>query len=146
MKYKVKLLIKDNKEYTDEQIINNNPCLADNLIADSNYYKLEGYCHNYALNTDTPFISDSFDYLVMNYKRIPIYKAKEGDIIIFYDNCNCQGTPEHFARIWETNGTLKGTIIRSKWGILGIYETDLYHLPKEYGNYIEVWTKETRSV
>ena len=141
--YKVDLLIKDRSENSDEQIITNNPCLADKLIADSEGIDTLGFCHNYALNI--PHKSDfgeAFDYLVEHYKTIPIYKATEGDIIVFYDNPNGWGTPEHFARIYKTNGILKGTIIRSKWGLLGVYETDLYHLPVEYGGYMEVWTKK----
>ena len=141
--YEVDLLIKDRSENSDEQLINNNPCLADKLIADNRDYKVEGFCYNYALNNRYMWGSGTaFDYIINNYKTIPIYKAREDDIIIFYDNCNGYGTPEHFARIYKTNGTIQGTTIRSKWGALGIYETDLYHLPTEYGGYIEVWTKK----
>jgi len=143
MGYKVKLLIADNQEKTDEEILANNPCLSDKLITNSRSKELEGYCHNYALNKyNTLYLNDNFDYLVRNYKTIPISKATEGDIIVFYDNPNAWGTPQHFSKIWETNGTIKGTIIRSKWGMLGVYETDLYHLPEEYGCYMEVWTKK----
>jgi len=140
--YKVKLLIHDNDEKTDEEILQNNPCLENNLLVNNEYKRLKGYCHNYALKDNSINIHEAFDYIVMNYKQIPIYKAKKGDIMMFYDNYKGQGLPKHFATIYKTNNILKGTTIRSKWGRLGIYETDLYHLPEEYGCYMEVWTKK----
>lgn len=139
--YEVNLSIDVSNITTDTELVANNPCLQNSLIVDNGDYKLEGFCYNYALrNSELGGCSRALDYIIENYKTISLSKAREGDIIVFYENQ--RASPGHFARIYKTNGTLKGTTVRSKWGRLGIYETDLYHLPNIYGNYIEIWTKK----
>lgn len=48
----------------------------------------------------------------------------------------------HFAVIEKTKGTLKNTIIKSKWGNDGVFETNLYDVPDSYGNVILIWRKK----
>lgn len=82
---------------------------------------------------------DGYEFLQDYYKKIKNGDIKEGDIIIYLDEAD---NKKHFAKVYETNGTIKDTIIRSKWGQLGVYETTIYEIPNIYGCYIEIWRKE----
>ena len=96
-------------------------------------------CFNYAFdNEELDDLDIAIDYLVENYYRINLSKLNIGDIITYETKRDI----EHFGTIHKTDNTLKGTIIRSKWGTLGIFETDLYSIPKLYGNIVTFWKKE----
>ena len=82
---------------------------------------------------------------------IKLSQARKGDIITYhntnYNNSKfptlCKGfNCVHFAVIEKVGKTVKNTIIRSKWGELGIYETKINDVPSEYGNRIIIWRKK----
>ncbi len=110
----------------------------------------KGRCYNYALKDyagNRVFIEDGYYRVENKYRQIPIEQVQVGDLISTHDIAdlnldmpvehNCQ----HFARIRETDGTIQGTIIRSKWGGTGIYEGKLNNLPTRYGNTVVFWRK-----
>lgn len=103
----------------------------------------EPLCFDYAFDKmkDTDFFADFslYDYLYENYRQIKISQAKKDDIITYHNDNGHELT--HYAKIYKTNNTLRGTIIRSKWGSKGIYETDVYSVPTSYGNIIRIWRK-----
>lgn len=101
----------------------------------------EPLCYDYVFDKDDINFFEPYnvvDYLHTHYKQINILEAKEGNIITYHDQ-NEEIT--HYAKIYETNNTIEGTIIRSKWGRFGVFETDLYAVPKMYGNCIRIWKK-----
>lgn len=108
----------------------------------------QGSCPNYALTNDTIYlVQEGYEFLIDYYRAIPITEAKRGDIIVTHEVFDLTETLYgetclHFAKIQETDGTIQGTTIRSKWGSLGIYEGRLTNLPVMYGNVLEVWTKK----
>ena len=140
MTYKVNLKIIDKGENTDKDILLNNPSLQNKFIRPA-YGFQEGCCFNYALNEYyLGCCNNAYSYIVNNYKKIPILQARKGDIVVYFDDYK---EISHFAKIEETNGTIKGTTITSKWGKLGIYKTNIYELPTCYGNKCkcEIWNK-----
>jgi len=140
--YPLKLKIKNKNENTDTEILRNNPFLKNNIIKYGKKGEI-GLCFNYALSDFClRGCEDSYNYIVENYKNIPITKAKKGDIVIYRDSEYEEVL--HFAIIEETNGTIKNTIIKSKWGELGIYKTKLEEVLDIYGNYCEIWTKKIK--
>lgn len=119
------------------------------------------FCYNYVfkdilLNE----IDEAYEKLSDEY--IPILKenARKGDIISFHkidlkekdyyekqpSSMNC----EHFAIISnifilknEQNKIKKIYInIKSKWGVMGVFEGDISDLPKSYGNKYLIWRKK----
>ncbi len=121
------------------------------LINDRNKY--DGVCFNYALN-DTKcilkFCQEAYKELEREYEQINIKNARKGDVISYHEISDfkskyekpCNGNALHFAIIKETKGTLKSTIIKSKWGIHGVFETSLFDVPDMYGNAIVIWRKK----
>ena len=112
----------------------------------------DGVCFNYALEDKHGFIGsceEAYTKLKKEYKQINISKAKKGDIISyheigeesFYGNDVHEYNALHFAIIKKTKGTLNSTIIKSKWGNDGVFETNLYDIPDCYGNAIVIWRK-----
>ena len=109
----------------------------------------EHYCFNFALNNTLRNCQEAFEWLEDFYKQIPISQAKKGDIISYHEINNydskyekpCCGNVTHFAKIHKTNGTVKNTIIRSKWGNMGVFETSLEAVPDAYGTAIIIWRK-----
>ena len=80
---------------------------------------------------------------------LELLQPKKGDIISYHEAYlkNKYEKPykrniTHFAIIKETKGTLESTIIESKWGGDGVFETSLYDVPDCYGNSIVIWKKE----
>jgi len=109
-------------------------------------------CHNYALKIDDiETCEEGLEILVDNYKRISVSQLRRGDIVTFFsddylykDNKSKDISIDnvwHFGIIKRTDGTLKGTIITSKWGRYGIFETNLYSLPYFYGSKVCFWRK-----
>jgi hypothetical protein len=89
----------------------------------------------------------AYDKLERSYKRIYIAEAKKGDIISYHDSTDEEawaGNAVHFGIIKKTDGSIKNTIIKSKWGEYGIYETTIYDVLDIYGNTIVVWRKEEK--
>ena len=77
-----------------------------------------------------------------NYNRIGIRKAIEGDIISYhYSNGFGEIPVNHFAIIVKTNGTIKGTIVKSKWGNDGVFKGTIDNIPDHYGEIITIWHK-----
>ena len=104
------------------------------------------FCFNYALCDDSlNSCIEAYDELRSSYKQIPIVKAKKGDIISYHELINdepWEGNVLHFAIIKKTDGSIKGTTIKSKWGEYGIYETTICDVLDIYGNTIVIWRKE----
>ncbi len=129
--------------YEIETKIDTSKC--DELAFDNN-----GYCYNYALKDDMLFdCQDAYDRLDYCYEQIDISGAKKGDILSYheindfkseYEN-PCSGNVFHFAVIEKTDGTVKGTIIKSKWGEYEVCETTIDNVLDIYGNAIVIWRK-----
>jgi len=96
-------------------------------------------CHNYAFDNEYLNFYTAIDYLRDNYKQINIYDIKKDDVVTYYDY---RGDITHYGIIWETNNTIRGTLMRSKWGTMGIFETDLYSVPDCYGTIVKFWRKK----
>ena len=134
---------------TDEEVISSNSNLK--LLQSGHpafgYGGHEPLCYNYALHNYTiDDIDDAFDYLISKYKVIKISEAKKGDIVTYhykgYKNiCNTDNIA-HFAKIENCSGTIKSTIITSKWGRYGVYASSLEDVPKNYGANIQIWRKK----
>jgi len=142
MKYEVELLLKDNQETSDEEYINNYPQLENSLIrkGKKKFGHNDEMCFNYALdNPNIDYCEEAYEILEDYYKQIENKDIKENDIVVYFDEDN---DAKHFAKVYETDGTIKGTIIRSKWGQLGVYETILLGIPTIYGCYIEIWREK----
>ena len=136
MKYKVELLIEGDFNSDAEYIINN-PQLENKVIRLGLVWDNDR-CFNYAFDTpDFDFCEDAYSYLWKHYKQIKKENIKEKDIIVYFDDDNSNA--QHFAKVYKTDGTIKNTVIRSKWGRLGIYETTICGIPKIYGGYIKIW-------
>lgn len=109
------------------------------------------FCYNYALNDyHIEEIDEAYIRLWKNYKIITKNEAKKGDIISIHkidyrqkdhyerqpSSYNCR----HYAIIHKiVNGEI---IIRSKWGICGVFEGTLEDLPKDYGNVYQIWRRQ----
>ena len=103
-----------------------------------------GECFNYATNNyDLQVLADCLGYIMKYYNEVNIKDLRAGDIVAIYDSFVdkagdiidklTEDTIQHFGKVIRTNNTISGTIIRSKWGSQGIFESDLYSLP-DYGN------------
>jgi len=91
--------------------------------------------------------AEAYQELERGYKQINIREAKIGDLISYhelyeYRNKPCSSNALHFAKILKTDGTIKSTIIHSKWGVDGIFESSLEEVPDIYGNAIVIWRKK----
>ena len=118
----------------------------------NNKDEYDGVCFNYALN-EYGYIGsckNAYDILKKEYKQINIRQAKKGDIISYHEQLNngrkrnkiSKYNALHFAIIKETKGTLKSTVIKSKWCNDGVFETNLYDIPDCYGNAIVIWRRK----
>ena len=117
----------------------------------NNSKDFDGVCFNYALNNFHIWCCENaYDELELAYIPITIKEAREGDIISYHEINDfnskyekpCGGNSTHFAIIKETDNTLDGTIITSKWGCDGIFRTNLYDVPDIYGNSIVIWREK----
>lgn len=147
--YPVELVIPDDMDWSglsNKQVIKKFKSLKNIKLAHDIHGIDTGFCYNYALGIyDEPWMDgceDAHDYLVDFYFPIKISEAKYGDIIAFYNGTPDEDTALHFGIINETDGTLEGTKILSKWGIWGVYATDLKTMPEFYGNTIVIWRKK----
>jgi len=141
MKYKIKTNIDTRGVAEDNILLKKYPFL--NLI--QKYQYDENLCMNYALNTDEDLsCTEAFEIIKRDYIQIPLEIAKEEDLIVYHDYNEIDDDEfvEHFAIIKEVNKTLDSIIIRSKWGRMGIYETNIYNVPNIYGNRITIWRKK----
>ena len=117
------------------------------------------FCYNYALNDETlEGCDEAFEQLEKYYKRIPISEVKRWDLISYHrciiEDCDDSGNivteykepyrwnSQHFAKVLKTDGTIKGTMIRSKWGTYGIFDTQVDMIIKEYGETIIFWRRK----
>jgi len=115
------------------------------LIKSETKVKL-GYCYNYVFNDYSNlhiFSKDIYDYLTDHYRHINLEKIKKGDVVTIHNDidpneCNVK----HYAKIIKTDNTIRGTTIRSKWGIFGIWQGNIEDIPDIYGNYILFWRKK----
>jgi hypothetical protein len=93
-------------------------------------------CFNYALrNKNLEFVDDSVDYLFEYYDTIEFKDIKKGDIVLFRDDANYL----HLARVIKRGNNIGNTIIRAKFGALGIYEHKIIDTPTIYGDTISFW-------
>lgn len=153
MTYKIETLIDvDEIEYIydkDTEIAIN----SKNVKFIDSHKNYDGVCFNYALNDNSCLLNgcyDAYKELEIGYKQIDIKNAKKGDIVSYHEVLNlggsiaktCAKNSLHFAIIEKTDGTINGTIIKSKWGYDGIFETTIYDVPNVYGNTIVIWRKE----
>lgn len=140
--YPVTLKIIDRDENCDDEILANNPQLENSIIRYGNFDDdNDGCCFNYALNNDDLiYCEDAFDIIKGDYNKVNILEAQEGDIVVYFNDCF---EPKHFAVIQKTDGTIKNTIIRSKWGCFGVYETTIEEVPELYGYYCQIWRKKS---
>ena len=145
------------KTQDDFEILDFYPQLK--LIKSDKYYiKKYGdyhFCYNYAFKKcykELYEVEEAFWILIHDYIPVEKKNAKQGDIISFHSirqndgrlfktpndlNCN------HFAII---SGVQNGKInIKSKFGILGVFEGTIYDLPKSYGNTCVFWRKNKKS-
>ena len=110
--------------------------------------ELKGVCFNYALDDDSlDSCEESYNILKENYKQIPIEQAQKGDVISYHKLSQHRSKPTdwnsvHFGIIDKTNGTLKSTIIKSKWGKMGVFESSINDVFDFYGNAILIWRKK----
>lgn len=140
--------------YVDNNCIN----LKDSKSIENNYGNIKlykkggvGVCFNYALKNKKIYCcEDGYNELLFYYNQIDLTEAKSGDIISYHELDEENGLeftyPNelnvlHFAKIKETNGTLEGTIILSKWGEYDIYKSSIYGVLNFYGNAIVIWRK-----
>jgi len=130
-----------NNKYTDESIYLK-------LLKSGESYKKYEYCYNYALKLKyIGSCENGLEILQATYKRISLKQLRKGDIITFFtaefdDNDVNADNIQHFGIIKKTDNTLNGTIILSKWGTEGIFETNLNSLPEFYGSKICFWRKK----
>ena len=133
---------------TDEEVIssNSNLKLLQSGHPDFGFKKHEPLCYDYALGKVIGDIDDAFDYLISKYKTIKISEAKTGDIITYHwktsRNICDKDNVTHFAKIESCSGTIKNTIITSKWGRYGVFESSLEDVPTSYGAKIQIWRKK----
>lgn len=123
------------------------------LINDRRDFDCCFVCFNYVLDDIYGYLNyceEAYDILQREYEKIDIKNSKKGDIISYHEINDfnskyekpCEGNALHFAIIQETKRTLKSTIIRSKWGKDGVFETNLSSIPDIYGNAIVIWRKK----
>jgi hypothetical protein len=106
----------------------------------------QGMCFNYALNdysNKNMFNEDVYYFLQDHYKNTTLKKIRVGDLISIHDDIEpSELNVQHYAKIIKTDNTLKGTIIRSKWGMLGIWQGRIDNIPDIYGDRILFWRKK----
>lgn len=93
--------------------------------------------------------ADGYYILKEYFKQISIEEAKQGDIITYHEINDykneyekpCAGNCVHFAIISETDGRIKNVIIKSKWGMDGVFKGKLDDVPNDYGTAITIWRK-----
>lgn len=144
------LLLEETK--TDKDVLKIYPQLK--LIKNADYYftKYSDYycCYNYVFNDILlSEVEDAYKKLKGDYILIKRPEAKKGDILSIHaiakgkyatdqkipQGYNCQ----HFAVIHKIiNDKI---IIRSKFGIMGVFEGSIEDLPRTYGNIYQIWRK-----
>lgn len=114
------------------------------LVLEQDIYNHE-FCFNYALqDNEIGFCEEALEILEAEYNQISdLSHARQGDIVSFHygkgdDYLNAQ----HFGVIVNTDGTIEGTIIKSKWGAWGVFKGKLNELPKDYGTCFVIWRKK----
>jgi len=147
MTYAIELTI-DNSE-VDEQIECNNI----EKIKNARCKEFE-VCYDYALKDIAKKFKrrlwgceDGYYLLEEFSSQIKIENAKVGDIITYHDINDfdseyekpCSGNCFHFGIIAETDGTIEGTIINSKWGEDNVYKTKICNVVTLYGNAVVIW-------
>jgi hypothetical protein len=135
-----------------EQLTLVNPCQYYSKKYNDYYF-----CYNYAFKKSFKLLSeieDAFKILLDYYEPIEKYNAREGDIISFHSidenykrnnrpsdvNCN------HFAIVSDIKISLNTgdevIFIKSKWGVMGVFEGKISDLPENYGNCFMIWRKK----
>ena len=130
----------------EEYAVNDNKDFMKNLKNPSNLKLLkninydDNYCFNYAFNDNCiNTCEEAQEILDEDYFIISLDAVEAGDIVSFYQDDLANTL--HFAIVAETNGTLEGIRIKSKWGNGGIFKSDLQMLPESYGTKIKFWRK-----
>lgn len=121
------------------------------------------FCYNYALSDETlEGCDEAFEQLEKYYKRIPISEVKRWDLVSYHscireeidDDGNISQiytepymwNSQHFAKVLKTDGTIEGTMVRSKWGRYGIFDTQIDMVDKIYGETIIFWRWKRRNI
>lgn len=140
---KVKDSLLSNYSYREKEIKEFYPELK--LIRSEHRVK-QGYCFNYALNDYSDihcFCENIFEFVQDHYKNINLEHIRAGDLVTIHDDTEpSEYNVQHYAKIIKTDNTLQGTIIRSKWGIMGIWQGRIDIIPDIYGNIILFWRKK----
>jgi len=111
------------------------------------------FCYNYAFKTiHLDEVEEAFRILIHEYNPVEKKNARQGDIISFHsirqndgrifkmpNDLNC----EHFAIISYIDD--KNIKIKSKFGILGVFEGGISDLPKSYGNTFIIWRRKNKT-
>lgn len=132
-------------------------CIKKNTEIQSDYvcfhYALVKFVENINRNGGIPEFLDCCEdgyYILHDYfKQIPINQATNGDIITYHEISDyknkyekpCADNCMHFAVISKTNGRIKNTIIKSKWGKDGVFKGKINDVPNDYGTAIVIWRK-----
>ena len=108
-------------------------------------------CYNYVFGNHLNGCNDADEILKESYHPVGVRQVEVGDVVAFYrtdHNINRRGKSYfrersvHFGIVDECSGTLKSIRIKSKWGLLGIFKTDLQMLPNSYGDYVIFYRKD----
>ena len=119
-------------------------------VNDSKEFPNDFVCFNFAFNDyNIESCEEALLELECNYNQIDIEKAIKGDIISYHEDTGmiCRNRkpiyrPNHFAIINETDGTIRGTIIKSKWGTDKVFQGRINNIPEYYGEIIAIWNKK----
>jgi hypothetical protein len=112
------------------------------------------YCYNYALkNNGLDCVECGVEYLEDNYDLVKFKDVRPGDVVLFNEvytvyhreETENHRTALHFAQVIKKGDSIGETIIRAKFGGLGIYEHKLNFTPDIYGNRVEFWHKRVRN-
>lgn len=146
MKYNIETKLNISGLNTDDEIIKAFPFIKNIKKAKPNNMD-EWVCFNYALDIydDDLYSQEAFNIVKKNYIQIPLKLANKGDLIVYLDEDDDDTFAVHYGIIQKANKTLNSVIIRSKWGIYGVYETNIYDVPNLYGNKITIWRKKRKN-
>lgn len=121
------------------------------LIKGYRFPVYDNRCTNYAFKQKGIFFcEDAFYLLTTDYFPVLVSQVRPGDIVSFHD-CFCipkaekfahEHNAQHFGIVTQAGRRIKDIRIKSKWGTMGIYETDLKTLPEMYGDVVVFWRKK----
>lgn len=153
MKYNLPSLL-DSKydQYENQALIDALPNTANIQLLEARVDDWHGErCYNYVFGSHLQGCNDADEILEECYHKIKMKDVEVGDVVAFYrTDHNISRTGKsyfrhrsvHFGIVDECAGTLKSIRIKSKWGLLGIFKTDLQMLPNSYGDFVVFYRKD----